>query len=99
MAISLKDPLIALASVPQLIPASKSGKTLHVSVVYRWASTGCRGAILETLTVAGRGKFTTQAALDRFFAEISGRMPAQPRTPRKRLKEMEAAEGRFAVAK
>jgi hypothetical protein len=95
----LSDPLIALASVPELIPPSRSGKKLHVSVVYRWASTGCRGALLETLTIAGRGKFTTQAALDRFFAEISGRAPVERRTPSKRVKAMEAAEQRFAAAR
>jgi hypothetical protein len=39
----------------------------HVSTLWRWATAGFRGCVLETVTVAGR-RFTSKEAISRFQA-------------------------------
>lgn len=60
------DTPIALSEVPQHLP-KRNGKKVHYSTVYRWATKGARGRILETQLVGGI-RYTTISALHRFIA-------------------------------
>ena len=68
------ETLIPLARVPKAVPSRHPGKVVNVSTVWRWATSGCRGIRLETVTIGG-GRFTSKEALQRFTERLS-----QPRT-------------------
>jgi len=63
---------ILLSEVPQALPRNGSGRKVHVASVYRWASTGLRGARLRWFRVGGR-RATTREELNRFFAQLTDR--------------------------
>lgn len=56
---------IALSDAPDYLP-KRSGKKVHYSTVYRWATRGARGRVLETQLVGGV-RYTTLGALNRFL--------------------------------
>ena len=58
---------LPLKEVPLRIP-KRNGKKVHYSTVYRWATKGARGRILET-TLVGGIRYTTIEALARFLSE------------------------------
>jgi Protein of unknown function (DUF1580) len=60
-----------LAELPGHIPAGRNGRPIHVATVYRWATIGCRGVRLETITIGGC-KYTSSEALRRFSDRLSG---------------------------
>lgn len=55
---------VPLREVPQWIP-KRNGKKVHHSTVYRWATKGVRGRILETVLIGGI-RYTTVEAIERF---------------------------------
>ena len=57
----LDETLISLAEAARQSPGRP-----HISTVWRHATRGFRGIVLETINVAGK-KFTSQEALRRFF--------------------------------
>jgi Protein of unknown function (DUF1580) len=57
----LNESLISLVEAALQTPGRP-----HVSTVWRWATRGFRGIVLETITVAGK-RFTSKEALCRFF--------------------------------
>lgn len=65
-----EEELLSLADAAKRLPRKNSGKRVHVAALYRWASTGCRGVVLETLQVGGQ-RFTSMAALQRFAEELT----------------------------
>jgi hypothetical protein len=74
-------------------PAHIPGRP-HVSTVWRWVLVGVRGIKLETFVV-GCQRFTTKQAIERFIAATTARAngePAPTRTPRQRVRAIEAAE-------
>lgn len=56
--------LIPLKEAANHLP-KRSGKKVHYSTLYRWATKGTRGRILETSMVGGV-RFTSLEALERF---------------------------------
>ena len=56
---------IALADAVQHLP-TRRGRKIHHSTIFRWATKGVRGRILETWLVGGV-RYTTLEALQRFF--------------------------------
>lgn len=58
------ETLIALTDACKLLP-SRNGKRIHYSTVYRWATKGARGRVLETILVGGI-RYTSREALQRF---------------------------------
>ena len=77
--IHLAETLIALADVPDAIPAPKNARKIGIHAVHRWAQRGLSGVEpLETIHVGGR-RYTSREALERFFARVteakSGRRP------------------------
>ena len=55
---------IPLSEVPRHLP-NRNGKKIHYSTIYRWATKGARGRILETALIGGV-RYTTVEALHRF---------------------------------
>jgi hypothetical protein len=86
--------LISLGNVPKLCPGRRGGKRPHVSCIYRWTTTGCRGVVLESIQVGGT-RCTSREALARFFPRLTedAGTPggARRRTPARRRKAAERA--------
>ncbi|PHQ35147.1 DUF1580 domain-containing protein [Rhodopirellula bahusiensis] len=57
---------IPLADVASFVP-KRNGKKVHYSTIYRWATKGVRGRILESV-MAGGIRYTTVEAVHRFLA-------------------------------
>jgi hypothetical protein len=75
--------------------ALPDGTRPDLATVYRWASQGVRGIVLETERVGGK-VYTTREALGRFQQQLAGeRQPAAPSppvlTPAVRRRSAEAA--------
>jgi hypothetical protein len=68
--IQLSDDLISLAVAARLLPRRRRGKKPHISCLYRWSTTGCRGVVLETIQIGGT-RCTSKAALAAFFERLS----------------------------
>jgi hypothetical protein len=64
------EDMLTLAQVPDLLPRRARGRKLHLSTVYRWATSGCRGVVLETIQV-GATRCTNREALQRFFEALT----------------------------
>jgi hypothetical protein len=60
------EQLITLGEAAATLPCRRAGRKTSVSTLYRWASSGCRGRVLETLQVGG-SKLTSRESLQRFF--------------------------------
>ena len=60
------EQLIALREVPLLLPRRR-GKKVHYSTVFRWATKGAHGRVLESKLIGGV-RYTTRGALNRFLA-------------------------------
>ena len=84
--------LYALADWPSKLPNRRGGRKIHVSTLHRWATGGCRGQVLETVSVGGT-KCTSAALLCRFFAALTETCQGQrPRTCRQRERAIEQAD-------
>jgi hypothetical protein len=105
--LATEDP-IPLSRIPARFPSlgRHTGKHLHFSTLFRWATKGVRGpngerVRLETTRLGG-SLITSVAALNRFAAALSpheqGKGPVvSPRSPGKRRKEIERADEELAV--
>jgi len=86
--------LISLTDAARLLPARRKGKKPHVSCVYRWTVTGCRGVVLESIQVGGT-RCTSREALGRFFEALTLASPTGAqmavRSPIKRRRAAEKA--------
>lgn len=88
-------PLTQATKLPWL-PRRRGGKPIHVSCLYRWTDTGCKGVILESLQVGGT-RCTSREALARFFERLSqatgpDRDSRTVRTPNQRARATAQAE-------
>jgi hypothetical protein len=61
-----QEQAIPLAEVANLLP-KRNGKKVHYSTIYRWATKGTRGRVLESKLVGGI-RYTTVEAVQRFLA-------------------------------
>ena len=57
---------IPLSDVPRYVP-KRRGKKVHYSTVYRWATKGARGRVLQTV-LSGGLRYTSVEAVARFLA-------------------------------
>jgi hypothetical protein len=64
------EDLITLREAARLLPRRRRGKKPHISCLYRWTTTGCRGVVLESVSVGGT-RCTSRGALSRFFSRLS----------------------------
>jgi hypothetical protein len=71
------ETLISLADAAKDLPRRRAGKRPHVSCIYRWTVSGCRGVRLESIQVGGT-RCTSREALARFFRLLTGSQEAVP---------------------
>lgn len=88
----LSESVISLSQAARDLPARRAGKKPHVSCIYRWTTTGCRGVILESLQVGGT-RCTSREALARFCEALTYGDEVRPRlrSPLKRRQAVERA--------
>jgi hypothetical protein len=74
-----QEEFFSLRDVARLLPKRSDGKNIHLNTVYRWATAGLRGVVLETTPMGGR-LMTTKDAVSRFFQQLgyARRRQAQP---------------------
>ncbi len=70
-----KDTLLTLAEAAKMLPRRRRSRKPHVSTLYRWTVSGCRGVILESIQIGGT-RATSLEALQRFFERLSHRREA-----------------------
>ena len=70
--------VISLADCAKSLPRRRGGKRPHVSCIYRWTTSGCKGVVLESIQVGGT-RCTSREALARFFQRLT-QGPAADRT-------------------
>ena len=88
----------SLTCAATTVPRRRGGKKTHPSTIFRWASRGLKGVVLETIQIGGT-KCTSMEALNRFYCRLSALNqdgPSRPETPRqqscRRQREIAAAE-------
>jgi hypothetical protein len=74
---SQSESVITLSQAADELPRRRRGRKTTVSTIYRWATAGCRGVILETIQI-GATRCTSREALQRFFERLSA--PVHART-------------------
>jgi hypothetical protein len=82
------EQLISLREAARNLPARRQGKKPHVSCLYRWTTRGCRGVVLESVSVGGT-RCTSREALARFIQRLSAverSAPADDASPIRRRK-------------
>ena len=86
------ETLLSLADAAPTLPRRRGGKKPHVSCLYRWTTTGCKGVILESIQVGGT-RCTSKEALARFFERLTySDRPVSHRSPARRRRAVAAAE-------
>ena len=86
------ETLLSLADAARTLPRRRGGRKPHVSCLYRWTTTGCKGVVLESLQVGGT-RCTSKEALARFFERLTyAEDPRADRTPARRRRAAAAAE-------
>lgn len=93
------EQVISLAEAARSLPARRAGKRVHVSCLFRWCSTGCRGIRLEYVQIGGT-RCTSREALQRFFDKLTaasqGDHPAPTPPAKARREAVESARRRLA---
>ncbi len=64
------ETLISLREAAGSLPRRRGGKKPHVSCIYRWTTSGCKGTILESIQI-GSTRCTSREALARFFRRLT----------------------------
>lgn len=67
---AMNDDVMPLSAAARLLPSTRGGR-VNPSTLWRWSTKGIRGHRLETVKVGGAA-MTSKAALNRFFAKLSG---------------------------
>ncbi len=92
------ETLLSLTEAAKHLPRRRAGKKPHVSCIYRWTTSGCRGIVLESIQVGGT-RCTSREALGRFFRQLTGDQVAIPVvTSLARRAAVAAAERRLDAA-
>lgn len=82
----LSEELITLNEAARQCPRRRQGKKPHLSTLYRWATRGSRGVVLETLQTPS-GLCTSNEALRRFFDQLTVARNLAPAIHQPRLDE------------
>jgi hypothetical protein len=72
---SQTETIVTLAQAADQLPRRRRGRKTHISTLYRWATAGCRGVVLETIQVGGT-RCTSREGLQRFFERLSASVHA-----------------------
>ena len=77
------ESLLSLTEAAKLLPRRRGGKRPHVSCLYRWTKTGCKGVLLESIQIDGT-RCVSKEGLARFFhalTQANGPGPLGQRLP------------------
>jgi hypothetical protein len=74
---SQSEQIITFTQAADELPRRRRGRKTHVSTLFRWSTTGCRGVVLETIQVGGT-RCTSREALQRFFERLCEARQAAP---------------------
>src|SRR3954452_21551908 len=90
------ETLLTLAQAAAELPRRRQGRKTHVSTLYRWTVSGCRGVVLESIQI-GATRCTSREALNRFFDRLTnsggtGEGAPTQRSVTQRQRQTEAAE-------
>jgi hypothetical protein len=94
------ETLICLAQAAKHLPRRRGGRPVHVSCIYRWTTSGCKGVILESIQIGGT-RCTSKESLSRFFQQLTqGHNPTHPTiySPAKRAQAVARAERELDAA-
>lgn len=102
MIVPLDEQVISLNEAAKLLPRRRGGKRPHISCIYRWTVSGCKGVILESVQVGGT-RCTSKQALGRFFERLSAaphtRMAeSNPQAEARRQHEIQAVDAELDLA-
>jgi Protein of unknown function (DUF1580) len=64
------ETILTLSEAAERLPRRRNGRSTHVSTLYRWTVSGCRGVVLEH-TQIGATRATSLEALQRFFDRLT----------------------------
>mgnify|MGYP002624671220 CR=1 FL=1 len=64
-----QEDLISLKEASSLLP-KRNGKRTHYSTLFRWATKGAKGRVLESVMIGGV-RFTSKEALGRFSSSTN----------------------------
>ncbi len=87
----LTEQIVSLPEGAKFCPERRSGKKPHVSCLYRWTNTGCKGVVLESLQVGGT-RCTSLEAMARFFNRLTAAANCGPAQSYTSEQELEAVE-------
>ena len=92
----LTEQVVSLADAAKSLPTRRGGKRPHVSCIYRWTVSGCKGVRLESIQIGGT-RCTSREALGRFFERLSSSTGPQQhqgvvRSPAQRQRATSQAE-------
>ncbi len=82
----------SLTEAAKSLPARRRGKRPHVSCLYRWTTSGCKGVVLDSIQIGGM-RCTSREALARFFKRLTYADDPRPdQAPNRRQRAAAAAE-------
>ena len=64
------ETILTLSEAAVWLPRRWRGQRTHVSTLYRWTVSGCRGVVLEHIQI-GSTRATSREALQRFFDRLT----------------------------
>ncbi len=64
------ETVLSFTEAAKGLPRRRGAKRPHVSTIYRWSSSGCKGVILESIQIGGT-RCTSKEALARFFNALT----------------------------
>ena len=70
------EDLVPLKEMPKLLP-KRAGKAVSISTLWRWANTGARGQVLDTVLIGGQ-RYSSPQAFRRFVAAGNRGKVARP---------------------
>jgi hypothetical protein len=74
------ETILTLAEAAKSLPRRRRGRKTHVSTLYRWTVSGCRGIVLEHIQI-GATRATSAEALQRFFERLTNPEPGGGNPP------------------
>jgi Protein of unknown function (DUF1580) len=75
----ITESLISLKEAAKLFPERRGGRKPHLSCMYRYTVSGCRGIVLDSVQ-AGSTRATSREAVARFFRALSTASPTRAKS-------------------
>lgn len=65
-----RESVLSFVEAARYVGRLKGGKALSFQTLFRWATKGCRGVVLESICIGGT-RCTSKEALQRFFDGVT----------------------------